>query len=352
MTNRFCLLPLAAILAMASLTPAAAQEEGGGPRKAAPDYPAPQSFPHEDKAQVAIHLSRARKLAGTDLFPDMAHRCIISPMFPRRVQGIQYNGKITPTRIFDNLYSVGQNEVSAFALDTSGGIILFDALSSADEAEHLLIPNMVALGLNPARIRYVVVTHAHGDHYGGAKFIQDRYGAKAVASAIDWDEMGRAFSADRGPFRNLPIPRRDIAMADGETLTLGDTTIRFYVTPGHTPGTLSAIFTVRDRGVAHVVGFHGGTGGGRDPAALRTSIPAFERWERISKAAGADTLISNHPLHSESLEKEEIVRHRLPGDTNPFVIGRSAYQRYVAIQAECARVQLARMGMAEAGDAR
>ena len=346
-------LRLAALsLAVLAGGAAAAQEEGGGPRKAAADYPAPRAYPAEDKAAVALHLSRARKLAGNDLFPDMAHRCIISPVFPVRVQGIQYNGRITPTRVFDTLYSIGQNEVSSYALKTSAGIIVFDTLDDADEAEHLLVPNMIALGLDPKQIRYVVVTHAHGDHYGGARYLQDTYGAKVIASAIDWEGMARAAAAPRGPFHDLPIPRRDIVMADGETLTLGDTAIRFYVTPGHTPGTLSAIFPVTDHGVRHIVGFHGGTGGGRDTEGLRTSIPAFERWARITQAAGVDVNITNHPLHSESLEKEEIVRHLAPGDTNPFVIGRDAYHRYVLIQAECARVQLARLGLSEKATAR
>ncbi|MFO1247654.1 MAG: MBL fold metallo-hydrolase [Alphaproteobacteria bacterium] len=87
---------------------------------------------------------------------------------------------ITPTKLFDNLYSVGQNEVSAQALVTSGGIILFDTLSSEDEARNILVPNMIALGLKPQDIKYVVISHEHGDHYGGAPYLQKTYGAKVV----------------------------------------------------------------------------------------------------------------------------------------------------------------------------
>ena len=54
--------------------------------------------------------------------------------------------------------------------------------------------------------------------------------------------------------------------------------------------------------------------------------------------------ITNHPLHSEALEKEELLRYRLSGDSNPFVLGKDVYQRYVKIQEECAKAQLARMG--------
>jgi metallo-beta-lactamase class B len=166
-----------------------------------------------------------------------------------------------------------------------------------------------------------------------------------IASAADWGMMEAGSKS--GPFRDLTPPKRDMVMADGGTLTLGDTTIRFYVTPGHTPGTLSEIFPVTDKGQRHIVGFNGGTGGGRDEAGLRASIPAFGRWADLTKAAGVDVLIANHPLHSESIEKEELIRNGLPGDPNPFVVGVDTYNRYVRVQQECARVQLARMGLSE-----
>lgn len=341
---KMSMITAAALLGVAGT--AAAQEAPPRPprQRAAPaDYPAPRAYPREDAAAVAAHLSAARAIAGPGLFGDFAHRCIISPVFPTRVAGIQHDGRITPTKLFDQLYSVGQNAVSAFALKTSDGIIVFDALNNSDEARDLLVPNMQALGLDPKQIKYVVVTHGHGDHYGGARYLQDTYGARVIASAIDWDMMEK--SGRSGPFRDTPLPRRDLVMADGQVLTLGDTKVTFYVTPGHTPGTLSAIFPVTDKGVRHVVGFNGGTGGGRDETGLRTSIPSFARWGQLTKAAGVDVLIANHPLHSASLEKEEILRHLKPGDANPFVIGQDAFQRYVQVQAECAKVQLARMGL-------
>lgn len=338
----------AAAIALALLvSPAAAGQETGGapPGRSAADYPAPTTFPKANDKAVAEHLSAARKLAGTDLFADMAHRCIVSPVYPVRVRGIQFDGKITPTKVFDQLYSVGQNAVSAFVLKTSAGLILFDTLDNADEARTLLVPNMVALGLDPKQLKYIVLTHGHGDHYGGAKWLQETYGAKVIASAADWALMERG--PKPGVFRDLPLPKHDMEMADGGTLTLGDTSVRFYVTPGHTPGTLSAIFPVTDKGTRHIVGFNGGTGGGRDEAGLRASIPAFGRWADLTKAAGVDTLIANHPLHAATLEKEELIRHAMPGDPNPFVIGTDTYQRYVRVQQECARVQLARMGLSE-----
>src|SRR4051812_45064493 len=117
--RRTSFLPVAGIVLALLATASPAQEASGAPSRGAVDYPAPQTFPKANEAAVAEHLSAARKLAGTDLFADMAHRCIISPVYPVRVRGIQFNGKITPTRVFDQLYSVGQNAVSAYVLKTS-----------------------------------------------------------------------------------------------------------------------------------------------------------------------------------------------------------------------------------------
>lgn len=339
--RRYSTLLLAVMFAAG---PVLAQEDGG-PRGSADTYPAPAKYPSGNHALVAEHLAKAVKAAGSDLFQDMAHRCIISPVFPKRVAGIQYNGKITPTRLFDNLYTVGQNEASAQALVTSGGIILFDTLNNEDEAKNILVPNMIAMGLKPQDIKYIVISHEHGDHYGGAPYLQKTFGAKVVASAVAWPGM-QAMKA-RGPFANLPIPIKDIEMVDGQSLTLGDTTVTFYMTPGHTAGVMSAIYKVTDNGVPHVVGYFGGTGGGRDAESARLQIASLERWKGIAAKAGVDVNITNHPLHSQALEKEELLRYRLPGAANPFVIGKGTYQRYITVQEECAKVQLERLGLAQ-----
>jgi metallo-beta-lactamase class B len=276
----------------------------------------------------------------------MAWRCIISPRFPVRVLGSQYAGKITPTKLFDNLYSVGQDAVSAHALVTSAGIILFDTLDNEDEAKNLLVPNLVTLGLNPADIKYIVISHEHPDHYGGARYLQKTYGARVIASAEAWDGMAALFASASGPGSKLPIPDKDMEMGDGQSLTLGGAKVTFYLTPGHSKGVLSAIFPVTDHGEPHVAGYFGGTGGApADIDLQRAQIVSLERWAGIAESAGVDVNITNHPLHSEALEKEELLRYRQPGDSNPFVLGKPVYQRYVKVLEECGKVQLGMLGL-------
>ena len=321
----------------------AAHAQDGGAGAAHIDYPAQTAFPNENRAAVSRWLSEARATAGMELQPEFNWRCLISPMDRPMVMAIQHDGLVPATQVFDQLWSVGQNAVSAWVLKTSEGLILIDALNSPAEARDIIVPNIVAMGLDPAQIRYVIVTHGHGDHWGGAKYLQDTYGARVVLSDIDW---GLLESPDRGggPFRDLVPPTRDISAVDGDTITLGDTTVQLHVTPGHTPGTLSLIFPVSHNGQRHVVGLMGGTGGGSSSAAVHQQIASLIRWQGLTAAAGVDAAIANHPTHNAANERTALLRYARPGDGNPFVYGPERYQRFARTLELCSRVQLARMG--------
>ncbi|WDF74683.1 MBL fold metallo-hydrolase [Novosphingobium sp. KACC 22771] len=308
-------------------------------------YPAQAVYPKENREAVGRELAAARKIAGADLEAEFNWRCLISPLDRNLVMGVQHDGLVPATRVFDNLYSIGQNSVSAWAIDTPQGIIVIDALNSPDEARDILVPNMQKLGLDPKRIKYVIVTHGHGDHWGGAKFLQDTYGARIVASATDWAMM-ESPSRGGGPFASLVPPRHDIEARDGDSVTLGDYAVKTYITPGHTPGTLSLVFPVFDQGVRHNAGLMGGTGGGSTAPAARQQIASLARWQGITKAAGVDVLVTNHPVHMAATEKEALIRYGATGGANPFIYGVDKYQRYMGVMSACSRVQLARMGEA------
>ena len=63
-----------------------------------------------------------------------------------------------PTKVFDNVYYVGGMEVGGWVIDTGDGYIMLDA--AYDYAyEEILIPNMEKLGLDPAKVKYILITH-------------------------------------------------------------------------------------------------------------------------------------------------------------------------------------------------
>ena len=239
-----------------------------------------------------------------------------------------------PVKIFDNLYFLGQTEFSVWALTTSQGIVLLDAIFDYS-IEDEVVGGMKTLGLDPAQIKYVMVSHGHLDHAGGAKFLQERFGARLLMTAADYDLLDR----------DNPVwkPKRDLVVTDGQKLTLGDTTLTFYVTPGHTEGTISTIFPVRDNGQRHVVAECGGTLFNFGPIRPRLQMYADSaaRFKQIAAQAGADVILSNHTVYDGSKTKLPAVLSRKPGQPNPYVVGADSVQRYLTTVGECAQAALA-----------
>jgi metallo-beta-lactamase class B len=234
-----------------------------------------------------------------------------------------------PVKVFDNLYFLGMTEFSAWAVNTSAGIIIIDALydySVDDEVAE----GLKKVGLDPAKIKYVIISHGHSDHSGGAKFLQDSYKARVLLSAADWDLLDRG----RGT-----RPARDMVATDGQKLTLGDTTITIYITPGHTAGTLSYLIPVKDNGTPHLVAEWGGTAFNfpRTPENFRTYTASAIRFGEIATRAGADVLISNHSEYDGSKTKIPALKVRKPGDPNPYVVGTDSVKRYMKIAEECSK---------------
>jgi len=239
-----------------------------------------------------------------------------------------------PVKVFDNLYFVGQTEYSAWAITTSQGIILLDAIYDYS-VEDEVAGGLKKLGLDPAQIKYVVVSHGHLDHAGGARFLQEKYGSRLVMTAADYDLMERNNSSWR--------PKRDIVATDGYKLTLGDTTLTLYITPGHTEGTISSIIPVKDRGTPHVAAAWGGTLFNFGPVKPRLVAYAAsaERFKGIAAAAKADIILSNHTIYDGSKTKLPAALARKPGQPNPYVVGPDSVARYLTTVGECAQAAVA-----------
>src|SRR5215831_19203998 len=310
-----------------------------------------------NESRVDAHVAAARAAAGSDFSGVFSRICTeavppSTPPAPRPAAAPRPAGPpprsawhADPVKVFDNLYFLGQSEYSVWAVTTSAGIILIDSIFDYSVDDEVA-GGLRTLGLDPATIKYVVISHGHSDHSGGAKYLQDKFNAHVLLGGPDWDLLDRS---------NGSRPRRDMAATDGQKLTLGDTTMTIYSTPGHTLGTLSTVFPVTDRGEKHVVASWGGTAFNwmANPAPyvtperpvrfwFETYSASARRFKEITARAGADVIISNHTIFDGSKTKIPALARRKPGDPNPYVIGKDAVQRYLTVVDECAQAGLTR----------
>src|SRR4030095_7126045 len=222
-----------------TLMPTLLNAQGRGGRGADPSLPLVQQAFKLTDARYLISFSRYCMLNG----PNTA------------------NGKgdaATPSQLFDNLYYVGKTDVGAWVLKTSAGLVLFDTLNNPDEAANIVVPGMRKLGLDPDQIKLVVLTHSHNDHTGGMPYFRAK-GVRMMVSEADWGSLGG-------------VPNPESVIHDGQVVNFGDTSITFLLIPGHTPGTIAAVFPVFDHGQRHVAVLAGGIGPPGNVDAHRTSI--------------------------------------------------------------------------------
>ena len=236
-----------------------------------------------------------------------------------------------PVKVFDNLYFFGQSEYAVWAITTSEGIIVLDTIFDYSVEEEVA-GGMKKLGLDPANIKYAIVSHAHPDHDGGAKFLQDHYGTRVIMSPADWDVLDKRTNGTK--------PKRDMEATDGQKLTLGDTTVTLYITPGHTPGTISSVFPVKDNGTTHVVALWGGVGLNSDRASLQNYIRSDQRFSGIVKEAGADIILANHTDWDGSKVNLPILAHRAAGSPNPYIVGNAKVLNFLKVAEECATARI------------
>lgn len=303
-----------------------------------------------DTPEIIAEMEKARNLAGDDKSLIITQRLQSRDLNENGVPTLAppVNIKegsetaIEPIKLFDNLYYVGGPNTGSFIFTTTEGYIMIDAGYSYFP-ENVIIPGMKKLGLDPANIKYLLITHAGPDHVGGAKYFQENYGTQIVMSQEEWD-----VAASKGD----SWPSQDIVGTDGQKLTLGDTTITIVKTPRQVNGGgLSYIAPVFDNGEAHMWATYGNTnvvGTLEDKKVYRDAVNHFLSY---SDAAKVDVVISNHPFADGSLDKMEELRNRKPGDPNPFVLGQERSRRFFELLDQCAVVLTARQeaGLDETG---
>lgn len=157
------------------------------------------SVKRDFESEIRTALQSAKTAAGFDFLGTLVRTCLlpqsggenITDNVPSYVTNpasapAHATWHAEPAKVFDNFYFVGGKLHSTWALTTGEGIILIDTIYPYN-SEELIIGGMQKIGLDPKNIKYVIISHAHGDHIGGAEMLQTRYGARIVMGGPDWD---------------------------------------------------------------------------------------------------------------------------------------------------------------------
>ncbi|RPH56372.1 MAG: MBL fold metallo-hydrolase [Acidobacteria bacterium] len=238
--------------------------------------------------------------------------------------------KVPPIKVFDNLFYVGPGFVSVWLIPTSDGHILVD---SAQEpyVDHV-IDNVTKAGFNPRDIKFILITHGHLDHFGGATRIQALSGARVAMLEEDWQlvEAGNT-NPNRPPG---PVLKRDLMITEGERILLGKTGLTVYKMPGHTPGSASFQFTVYDGNRPHNAFIFGGPGQRNGVEGGTQFLSSIERLQRqfsdVDVPVHVHSWLATYPYPGGGIfERAQALARRKAGDPHPFV-DNAAWRQWLA----------------------
>jgi metallo-beta-lactamase class B len=302
-----------------------------------------------DTAEIRSMIDRVRDNAGSQWAQTVHFWCEA----PR--PNLPEDPAITPTEIFDGVYIIGNGGMVVYVLRTTAGLVMIDALGDTDgpttDAQRAaqLLPGFARLGLDPSQVKFILVTHGHADHWGGARYFQERFGTKVYVSRADSELMQRPpgpnpITGAPPTSSPTPPPKVDGEIQDGKSITFGDLKVLPIALPGHTPGTMGFIFPVKDRGTNHVAALFGGvwllpqlvSDDGLD-----TFLASAKKFAAAARRARVDVALQNHPLMLPLQQQLDRVAVREPGP-HPFVVGRKGYQDFLGVLEGCTRVNIAR----------
>jgi metallo-beta-lactamase class B len=209
-----------------------------------------------------------------------------------------------PHKVIGNIHYVGTRTLSSFLITTPQGHILID--STYERNVPTIQKSVTDLGFKFADIKILLGNHAHGDHQEGDAAVKQLTGAQVVAMAEDVP----ALQAIKPGGKEHPIDR---TIHDGDTVTLGGTTLVAHLTAGHTPGCTTWTMKAQDGGRTYDVVFHCSL---RSGAINPTTIAQFNRTFKVVRAMPCDVPLGDHPAQYDMHAKHARMKTGAP---NPFI---------------------------------
>ncbi|HSC65172.1 MAG TPA: MBL fold metallo-hydrolase [Caldimonas sp.] len=243
--------------------------------------------------------------------------------------------RIAPFKAFDDAHFVGVCWVSAWLLPTPQGHFLIDTLHEPHAAE--LLDNIRKAGFDPQDIRYVLITHGHYDHAGGAaRLRRELKNARFVMTETGWAEALASASAAAGKPNAWEMTSRDIVGKEGDTWTLGGRTVTMLETPGHTLGTASYLYDVHDGARAYRVVTVGGLGlnaiqNARQVELYLDSVAKLDAMA-ASDARPVQVHLTTHPFSTGLMEQRAVLAARTAADPHPLVNAAALHELLQALE--------------------
>lgn len=236
------------------------------------------------------------------------------------------NTPLKPTKVFDNVYCIGSVSVVAWVIETSDGLILIDSMWDDIDAK-LIEEGIKGFGLNPKDLKYIILSHGHGDHYGGANYLRNKYAAKVVLTKTDTDLMYNLNTGANSP--RSTKTKVDIYSKDKDVIKLGDTSITILETPGHTAGCSSFIFPVKYKGKEYTAVLWGGTGLPKEKELVAKYKESAEYFKKEALSKNALVSLTAHLFADNGYANLEKVANLKEGEANPFIMTKAQMEKYL-----------------------
>ena len=158
-------------------------------------------------------------------------------------------------RLTDHLYLIGSGhfglsqafDCSVYVVECGQELVLVDSGAGVDV--EVLFSNLEHDGLDPARIRTLLLTHCHSDHAGGAHVFRERCGSRVYISRQEADIVERGDESDLGldvakrsglyaPDYQFPNCQVDVRLNDNDVIRCGNLEFHAFLVPGHSEGSM------------------------------------------------------------------------------------------------------------------